>query len=144
MMDRDRALKVTKKWRLIKLSKMQRSDFAAKFIENCLNTVEGIDILLHSFAVKYGREKGAEVKKSIPMKSIDDVAEFLGMISGIAVKKFEGYVEYTGCPSYSMTEVRRTEVCRGFLEGFFKAFNLSVDVELNCGEICTVVVRLKD
>lgn len=136
--------KLTKKWRLIKLSKMQKSDFAVRFIEDVLNAIEGTDKLLYRYAVKYGLEKGKEVKRNIYLKSFGDVAEFLGMISGVTVQRIDDTAIYTGCPSHHLTEVRKEEVCRGFIEGFFAAFNFDVIVTVECGEKCKIKVVIKD
>ncbi|WP_456468156.1 hypothetical protein [Archaeoglobus sp.] len=139
-----RGEKLTRKWRLIKLSRMQRSDFAPKFIEEYLSSVDGIEEMLYSYAVRYGVEKGEEVKRNITLKSFSDVAEFLGMISGVIVEKKNSVAVYSGCPSYMMTDVRKVEVCRGFIEGFFRAFNFLVEVRVKCGETCRIEVKLKD
>jgi len=139
-----RGEKLTKKWRLIKLSKMQRSDFAPAFIEECLRSVEGISEMLYRYSVRYGIEKGKEVRRNIALKTFGDVAEFLGMITGVNVDKGDNFAVYSGCPAYAMTDVKRNEVCRGFVEGFFKAFDLDVEVELACGETCTMRVRVKE
>ncbi len=132
-----RGEKLTKKWKLIKLSKMQRSDFAVRFIEEIFDDGE----ILLEFARRYGREKGEDVGRSIRLETFKDVAEFFGMISGVRFESDESRVVYTGCPAYQMTEVRKQEVCTGFIEGFFQAFGVDVEVSLKCGEFCRVEVR---
>ncbi len=134
-----RGEKLTKKWRLIKLSRMRQSDFAIRFIEEM--TVSGDE--LYKFAVKYGREKGAEVKRNFPLDRLSDIVEFLGMLTGVGVRKEGDEVSFEGCPAREMTDVRRSEACMGFLEGFFSAFGFDVTVTLNCGEKCVVVVKAK-
>ncbi len=129
--------KLTKKWKLIKLSKMQRSDFAVRFIEEVFDDGE----ILLKFSRKYGREVGEEVKKNLKLESFKDVAEFFGMISGVRFESDNRKVVYAGCPAHQMTEVRKQEVCVGFIEGFFRAFGISVAVSLNCGEVCRVEVK---
>ncbi|AAB90658.1 MULTISPECIES: hypothetical protein [Archaeoglobus] len=132
-----RGEKLTKKWRLIKLSRMHYSDFAVRFIEEMLEDNER----LHDFSVKYGMEKGAEVKRNLHLKDFSDVAEFLSMITGVRVSEKEGGVVFDGCPSREMTEVRKTVICTGFLEGFFKVFGYDVEVNAACGEKCRVEVK---
>ncbi len=131
--------RLTKKWKLIKLSKMQRSDFAVRFIEEVFEDGE----ILLEFARKYGEEKGREVRKNIRLESFKDVAEFFGMISGVRFESGEREVVYTGCPAHQMTEVKKQEVCIGFITGFFQAFDINVAVSLRCGEVCRVVVELQ-
>ncbi len=134
-----RGSELPKKWKLIKLSKMQRSDFAARFIEEIFKDGS----VLFEFARKYGEEKGREVRKEIRLKSFKDVAEFFGMISGVKFESERGRVVYLGCPAHQMTEVRRQEVCIGFITGFFQAFGMDVSVSIKCGEVCTVVVEMR-
>jgi len=132
-----RGEKLTKKWRLIKLSRKHSSEFAVRFIEEIL---EG-DEILYSFSLRYGMEKGSEVKRNLPLKTFKDVAEFLGMFSGVGVGEEKDAVVFDGCPSREITEVRKKEVCKGFLEGFFKAFGYDVEVRAECGEKCRIEVR---
>jgi len=129
--------KLTKKWRLIKLSRTHHSEFAVRFIEEMLED----DERLYRFSVKYGREKGGEVKGGLHLKDFAEVAEFLGMFTGVGVGEGEDSVVFDGCPSREMTEVRKREVCTGFLVGFFKAFGYDVEVNAVCGEKCRVEVR---
>lgn len=138
-----RGEKLTRKWKLIKLSKMQRSDFASRFIEDFFDAIEGLPEIVQRYAMEYGLEKGHEVRRNINLKDFGEVAEFLGMISGTSVEKGRNAAVYSGCPAYMMTEVKESEVCRAFLLGFFSAFKMDVEVELNCGETCRVVVRPK-
>lgn len=134
-----RGEKLTKKWRLIKLSRMHYSDFAVRFIEEMLED----DERLYDYSVKYGREKGNEVKRDLTLKDFAEVAEFLSMFTGVGVSEEKDGVVFDGCPSREMTEVRKREVCTGFLVGFFKAFGYDVEVNAVCGERCRVEVKLK-
>lgn len=134
-----RGEKLTKKWRLIKLSRMPHSDFAVRFIEEVLED----DERLYDFSVKFGMEKGAEVKRNLPLRDFNDVAEFLGMITGVRVSEEDDGVIFDGCPSREMTEVRKGKVCVGFLKGFFGVFGHDVEVNAACGEKCRVEVKRK-
>lgn len=134
-----RGEKLTKKWRLIKLSRMHYSDFAVRFIEEMLED----DERLYDYSVKYGREKGNEVKRDLTLKDFAEVVEFLSMFTGVGVSEEKDGVVFDGCPSREMTEVRKREVCTGFLVGFFKAFGYDVEVNAVCGERCRVEVKLK-
>ncbi len=134
-----RGEKLTKKWRLIKLSRTHHSDFAVRFIEEMLED----DERLYSFSVKYGRDKGREVKKDLPLKDFTEIAEFLGMFTGVGVSEGKDGVMFDGCPGREMTEVKKKEVCTGFLVGFFKAFGYDVEINAVCGERCRVEVKLK-
>jgi hypothetical protein len=131
--------KLTKKWKLIKLSRMRQSDFAVRFVEEVV--VNGHE--LYEFALKYGREKGAEVRRNLSLQNFYDVVEFLRMMTGVRAVKEGEAVTFEGCPAREMTDVRRTEVCKGFLEGFFAAFGFDVSVNLKCGERCVVNVEVK-
>lgn len=132
-----RGEKLTKRWRLIKLSKLHRS-FAVSFIEEAVKDSE----MLYSFAVKYGKEKGFEVKRNFSFRELREVAEFLAMLSGVKIVKEGDSIIFSGCPSIEITEVRRDEVCRGFVQGFFSAFGFNVEVKVYCGETCRVEVFL--
>ncbi|MEM4292070.1 MAG: hypothetical protein QXR50_05065, partial [Archaeoglobaceae archaeon] len=96
---------------------------------------------IRKIAFEYGLEKGKEAKNL--KLSFAEIAKFISMFSGTQVEVQESIAIFYPCPVNSLELIKLSPACKGFLEGFFKAFNLNVEVSTNCGEKCRVEVRLR-
>lgn len=128
--------KIVQKWRLIKISRSKPS-LAFRILENI---PEGFENEIRRVAFEYGLEKGREL--SHLKLNFKEVAKFISMISGTKVEAQEDFAAFSPCPVNSLELVRLSPACKGFLEGFFHAFNLRVEIFANCGETCRVEVKL--
>ncbi|MEM0202709.1 MAG: hypothetical protein QXO16_01605 [Archaeoglobaceae archaeon] len=130
--------KIVQKWRIIKISRSKPS-LAFRILEKIPTEFEEE---IRRIAFEYGLEKGREVAKNLKL-SFAEVAKFISMLSGTRVEVQESLAVFSLCPVNSLELIRLSPACRGFLEGFFRAFNLNVEVSTNCGEKCRVEVRLR-
>lgn len=129
--------KIVQKWRLIKISRSKPS-LAFRILESIPAEFEE-EVKKVSF--EYGLEKGKEVAQNLKL-SFKEVAKLISMISGTKIEAEEEFAVFSPCPVNSLELIKLSPACKGFLDGFFHAFNFRVDVSVNCGERCRVEVKL--
>ncbi|MEM1579115.1 MAG: hypothetical protein QXN34_04835 [Archaeoglobaceae archaeon] len=129
--------KIAQKWKLIRLTR-EKPSLAIEIVNEIHRVVEN-DVYRVSF--DYGFEKGKEIAKSFKL-SFEEVGKFLGMISGVEVEIKDKTIFFSPCPVNAIELVKAEAACKGYLEGFFIAFNFDVEVVAECKEKCVVEVRL--
>ncbi|MDK2796219.1 MAG: hypothetical protein PWQ22_875 [Archaeoglobaceae archaeon] len=129
--------KIVQKWRLIKLSKT-RPLLASRLVA-VLSEKFGDEV--YKVAYDYGFEKGEEVARNLRIDGFGEIARFLSMISGVKVEEREEEVLFFPCPVNALEQIKSEKICKGFLEGFFRAFGILVEALPDCKEQCKISVR---
>ncbi len=129
--------RIAQKWRLIKLSKI-RPLLAYKLVSAL---AERLSEEVYRIAFDYGRDRGEYIAENLKLKGFGEVATFLSMISGVKIEKREDGVLFLSCPVNALEAVKSDKICRGFLEGFFRAFGIEVEAIPSCGDQCRIFVR---
>jgi len=129
--------RIAQKWRLIKLSKI-RPLLAYRLVSVL---AERLGDEVYRIAFDYGRERGEYIAENLRLRDFGEVATFLSMISGVKIEKREEGVLFLSCPVNALEAVKSDKICRGFLEGFFRAFGIEVEAIPSCGDQCRIFVR---
>ncbi|MET1124237.1 MAG: hypothetical protein ABWW66_03100 [Archaeoglobaceae archaeon] len=124
--------KIVRKWRLIKLSRVQ-SEFLLEFFKECVERLEDARDVAKEVAYRIGYQMGEEIA-SIKIENIDEALELVAMLSG--VRSSAGSVEC--CPLVVFADVRDADICKHFFEGFFAALGFEVEVDAVCGEAVSI------
>lgn len=129
--------RIVQKWRLIKLSKTR--PLLAYRLVAILNEKFGEEV--YRVAYDYGLERGEDVVRNLRIGGFGEIARFLSMISGVKVEERGEEVLFLSCPVNALEQVKSEKICKGFLEGFFSAFGVSVEALPDCKEQCKILIK---
>ncbi len=132
-----RGERFARKWRLIKLSKMQQPEILVEFLNEAVEKLRGARELAEKIAYEKGFESGKEISESVKIVSLSEAVELVAMLSGLAAKKNK----IEGCVMLQLTGVRSDAMCRSYLEGLFAGMGFDVAVSCTCSE---EVVSIRD
>ncbi len=129
--------RIAQKWRLIKLSKTR--PLLAYRLVSILCEKLGDEV--YRVAFDYGKERGEYIAENLRLRGFGEVATFLSMISGVKIEKQENGIVFLSCPVNALEALKSDKICKGFIEGFFRAFGIEVEAFPECGEQCKIFVR---